>query len=110
MITEKNIIIPIYRYAVKIVIASSVKEASEKFVDIKDNTAKGTVLEYEDKCIIVVPPDDISTIVHECEHMKNAVWDRIGYTPIVNNDEPDAYLLEYIFNEVMKVVKKHLVS
>lgn len=110
MITEKNIRIPIYRYTLKIVVANSVKEAAERFTDIQDTTAKGIVLGYEGRAIMVVPPDDIPTIVHECEHVKNAVWERIGFVPTPNNDEPDAYLLEYIFAEVMKVVKKHLAS
>lgn len=110
MITEKNVRIPIYRYTLKIVVANSVKEAAERFTDIQDTTAKGTVLDYGDKAIIVVPPDDMPTIVHECEHVKNAVWERIGYIPTAKNDEPDAYLLEYIFEEVMKVAKKHLAT
>lgn len=37
-----------------------------------------------------------SSIVHEAEHIKNHIWQYIGYTPQRDNDEVDAYLLTYI--------------
>ena len=49
----------------------------------------------------------MSIIAHECLHVKNAVWARIGYSPQALNDEVDAYLLDYIMTEVLKVVEKH---
>ena len=49
----------------------------------------------------------MSIIAHECLHVKNAVWNRIGYSPNPLNDEVDAYLLDYIMTEVLKVVEKH---
>ena len=110
MITEKNIAIPIYRYALKIVVFDSLKEAKERFPDIQSNDSKGLILDYGDRAIICVPPNDTLTVVHECEHIKNAIWKRIGFIPTPENDEPDAYLLEYIYKEVMKIVSKHLAT
>ena len=57
--------------------------------------------------MVIIASNDISTIAHECLHVKNAVWNRIGYSPQVLNDEVDAYLLDYIMTEVLKVVEKH---
>lgn len=110
MITEKNIIVPIYRYALKIVIFDDFKEVKEAIPDIDSNDSKGLLLDYGDRSIICVPPHDTLTIVHECEHAKNAIWRRIGFIPTLENDEPDAYLIEYLYKEVMKIVKKHLAT
>lgn len=110
MITEKNIIVPIYRYALKIVIFDDFKEVKEAIPDIDSNDSKGLLLDYGDRSIICVPPHDTLTIVHECEHAKNAIWRRIGFIPTPDNDEPDAYLIEYLYKEVMKIVKKHLAT
>lgn len=108
MITEKTIVIPIYRYSLRIVVTDSMKEAKDRYSDISDDTSKGMLLDYGDKSMIVVPPNDTPTIIHECEHAKNAIWKRIGFIPTPENDEPDAYLLEYLYKEVMKIVNKHL--
>ena len=110
MITEKNIIIPIYRYALKIVVFDTFKEAKERFSEIESEDSKGLMIDYGDRCMICVPPNDTLTVVHECEHVKNAIWKRIGFIPTTENDEPDAYLLEYLYKEVMKIVNKHLAT
>ena len=41
-----------------------------------------------------------SSIVHEAEHIKNHIWQYIGYTPQRDNDEVDAYLLTYIYDKI----------
>lgn len=106
MITEKKIIVPIFNYAAKIVVADTIEEASKKY-DIDPN-CKGALLEYEDKSILIVKPNVDNVVVHECVHLKNAIWNRIGYTPAPTNDEPDAYLVDYLYNQVCKVIQKHL--
>lgn len=48
-----------------------------------------------------------SSITHESEHIKNAIWRYIGYEPRRDNDEVDAYLLTYIYNKITDVFYKH---
>lgn len=110
MLTQKVITVPIYRYTLRIVVFDSFKEVVKAFPEVRDNDSKGAVLDYGDKSMICVPHDDIPTIVHECEHVKNSIWKRIGFIPTYENDEPDAYLIEYLYKEVMKIVKKHLAT
>lgn len=110
MLTEKIVKIPIYRYTLKIVVSDTYKEISDKYPEVGSDTSKGVSVDYGDKGMICVPPKDLVTAVHECEHIKNMIWKRIGYTPIIDNDEPDAYLIECIFDEVIKVIEKHLAS
>lgn len=52
------------------------------------------------KCIYVVmnmkkglPKIQISTIVHEIVHVKNFIFDHIGHSTSLENDEPEAYLI-----------------
>lgn len=45
--------------------------------------------------------------VHEAEHIKNHIWQYIGYTPQRDNGEVDAYLLTYIYDKITQVFYKH---
>ena len=107
MITKKNINIPIFRLKLKIVVVDDIKEALEIDPNI-DTEADSCVIDYNNgTATIIIASNDMSVIAHECLHVKNAVWNRIGYSPQVINDEVDAYLLDYIMAEVLKVVEKH---
>lgn len=41
MLTEKNIIVPIYRYALKIVVFDDFKEVKERFPEVESDDSKG---------------------------------------------------------------------
>ena len=45
--------------------------------------------------------------VSRAKHVKNAIWEFIGYSPQVDNDEVDAYLLTYIYIKILEVFRKH---
>ena len=107
MITKKTINIPIFRLKLKIVVVDDIEEALE--IDANINTAaESLVIDHNNgTATIVIASNDMSIIAHECLHVKNAVWNRIGYSPNPVNDEVDAYLLDYIMTEVLKVVEKH---
>lgn len=107
MITEKVITVPIYKYIVKILVCDTIIEAKDKYDHIPDD-CNGAEIDYGDKSMIVVTPDSTSVIVHECHHLKSAIFKRIGHITTPENDEVDSYLIEYLFEEVMKVVRKHL--
>ena len=107
MITKKVIIIPIFRLKIKIVVVDDIKEALGIEPNI-DTEADSCVIDYNNGTVtIIIASNNMSVIAHECLHVKNAVWARIGYSPQVLNDEVDAYLLDYIITEVLKVVEKH---
>ena len=107
MITKKTINIPIFRLKLKIVVVDDIEEALE--IDTNINTeADSLVIDNNNgTATVVIASNDMSIIAHECLHVKNAVWNRIGYSPNPLNDEVDAYLLDYIMAEVLKVVEKH---
>lgn len=105
MVTKKIIKVPIYDYKVVIVVADTWEEAQELYPSIGEG--KACVLEDSNHSIIVIPPHQPDLIVHECVHLKNCIWNYIGYKPVVDNDEVDAYLVEYLFNQVSKAEAKH---
>jgi hypothetical protein len=45
-------------------------------------------------------PINAGVIVHETIHVKNFIFEQIGYRQKDNNDEAEAYLTEYIFKEI----------
>ena len=108
MLTEKVITVPIYKYCLKIVVFDNYQEVADKYFNGKENDCNAITVDYGDKSMMCIPPDHIPTIVHECEHVKSNIWRRIGHITTPENDEVDAYLLEYIFKEAMKLVRKHL--
>lgn len=112
MLTEKNIHIPIYDFKVEICVFSDIKEAKEKYPEYIEDEISACTLEYRgcSKCKLIIPCNDYPSVVHELEHVKNLVWKTKGYTPQNNNDEPDAYLIGWLFGQVDKVIKKHLAS
>lgn len=109
MITERIITIPLYRHKIKVVVADDIIEAKQKYTEIPENSA-ACALNYGSTSAVVVTPNNLSEIVHEVVHVKNYIWSTIGYSPIADNDEPDAYLVSYIFEKVMKIVSIHLLS
>lgn len=59
----------------------------------------------DDTIIIWTPVDDTYNIdlVHECVHAANIILDSIDWQPQLRNDEPQAYLTEWIYRKALKL-------
>ena len=55
---------------------------------------------HKDKSI-----ESLSTLVHECVHAANMILDHKGIPMSLENDESQAYLVEWIFENCLKVLK-----
>lgn len=112
MITERVINIPIWDFRVEVSVFDSLSEAREKYPDFMTEGIVACTVEYigDTKCKLIVPSNDYSNVVHELEHVKNLVWKTKGYKPQADNDEPDAYLIGWLFEQVDKIIKKHLAT
>lgn len=109
MLTKKRKIIPIFNYYMTILIFDKWEDLKGNIhEDIYADPARGVTIEYDGSCIVCCTPNHKSSVVHEAGHIKNLVWKHIGYTPIRDNDEVDQYLHTYIYEEIMKVLDKHL--
>ena len=49
-------------------------------------------------CIYLRDKKEIGLLVHECVHAANLTFGRKGYRPEMYNDEPQAYLIQSIFD------------
>ena len=108
MITQKKIIIPIFNYKLTIVIFDKWEEC-DKFLpaDEMETEASAITISNYGASLVAVNAKRGSSIAHESEHIKNAIWRYIGYEPQRDNDEVDAYLLTYIYNKITDVFYKH---
>lgn len=109
MITQKKLTIPIFDYKLSIIIYDDWEEV--KYLDLaskdENNAPAGFTKWKFGSAIVAIQSNKSSSIVHEAEHVKNLIWEYIGYTPQANNDEVDAYLLTYIYNKIVNVYYKH---
>ena len=105
MITQKKMIVPIFDYKLTIVIFDKWDEVSHLFDGGPE--PKAITATRQGAALVAVNSKRGSSIVHEAEHIKNAIWNYIGYTPQRDNDEVDAYLLTYIYNKITDVFYKH---
>ena len=105
MITQKKMTVPIFDYKLTIVIFDKWDEVSHLF-DGGPEPKAITATRYG-AALVAVNSKRGSSIVHEAEHIKNAIWSYIGYTPQRDNDEADAYLLTYIYNKITDVFYRH---
>lgn len=107
MITQRKFNIPIFDYKLTVVIYDSWDEVKHCF----DDGPKPKAITRGGYGSAMVGIDAISSsiasIAHESEHVKNLIWEYIGYTPQRDNDEVDAYLITYIFDKMMSVYQKH---
>lgn len=112
MITEKSFIVPIYDFKVEVTVFDKLEEVQSKYSEFMTTETKACTVEYFNiaKVKLIVPSYGYSETVHELEHTKNLIWKAKGYKTQVDNDEVDAYLLEYLYDKVDKIIKKHLAT
>lgn len=105
MITQKKIVIPIFDYKLTILVFDRWEEVKHLFDNGPEPKAI-TDIQYG-RSTVAVNSKNGSSIIHEAEHIKNAIWEYIGYIPQRDNDEVDAYLITYIYNKIIDVFHKH---
>lgn len=104
MVLKRVVRIPIYKYKITVIVSDTVEEVQKIYPEIGECHA--CTLEGKYDSVVWFPPE-LDNIIHECEHLKNNIWNYIGYTPQSNNDEVDAYLVSYLVNTITKIVIQH---
>jgi hypothetical protein len=103
MLKKTNKMIPLYGGMLNVVITDNMgKFAASKGLDAN--------VDYEAMCfqqgssiyILFQPHTELHYIVHECKHAVNYTFKRVGYQLDIENDEPECYLLMWIFNQCLK--------
>lgn len=114
MRTTAKYIIPIYDVKLAVYVFDKWEEIQSALPEEeRDVQSKGiTWTNNNDFFLISVAIDSRYRLsaVHEAEHIKNMIWDYIGYTPQSGNDEVDAYLIKYVYSLIKKVIEKHMAT
>lgn len=108
MLTQKRITIPIFEIGLRIYIFDQWSEVQDIVGDARKSKGVTFCSSEINPISVVIDSKYPSTIVHEAEHIKNFIWQCIGYTPQRDNDEVDAYLLKYLYSRVVDVYYKHI--
>ena len=111
MITEKKIQVPIYNFTVYVNIFDKWDEIKKYYIDNPDNEREGFMLVNDlqpTKIRLFVNAECPSCIVHEIIHIKNEIFNVINHTIDKDNDEPEAYLVQYLYNKIVDVYYKHI--
>ena len=109
MITKRRMIVPIFEYKLTIIIFDDWEELRDYLPeeDFKLESKAITISTYG-ASLVAINSKRGSSIVHEAEHIKNHIWNYIGYSPQNDNDEVDAYVITYLYNKIVDVYYKHL--
>jgi len=103
--------IPIETYCVDVVliISENFKEVREKY-KLKGDYISCVAFCFKrgKKFYVAIKPDQLKAniVVHETVHLVNFIFDYICHSPTTYNDEPQAYLQEFIFTKIQKGIKK----
>lgn len=84
MITKRRMIVPIFEYKLTIIIFDDWEELRNYLPeeDFKLESKAITISTYG-ASLVAINSKRGSSIVHEAEHIKNHIWNYIGYSPLV---------------------------
>lgn len=116
MYLEKSVKIPIYRGYLVLVLSDNIDNVKDKIYDFDSHEvyAHSILSNYKgmEGYYMILNPSDIKAksihglIAHEAVHIANMLAESRGFIADLSNDEPIAYLVEWIVNNVIEMIKK----
>lgn len=103
----KKIRIPIYEYNLTVIVVECLSEIAEKY-SLKD-VERCAAITFKRKGDVFVAFSKLSnsTIAHEIVHIINYIFADCGAMLDLDNDEPQAYLTSYLFEQIEKITKSY---
>jgi hypothetical protein len=105
--------IPIFYVPLKIVVGQTIRDAlKSKVFDKEDReeykNSAALAFTQNDAIYMAIPAgdDDIQYVIHEIVHAKNYLYKMRGIMPDVENDENEAYLVQYIYEKCVDARRK----
>ena len=108
--------IPTFYVTIKIMVAPRMSDMlTDKIFDLDDNrdnyakTAAALCLTYKDDIYLCLPNEGkfaTEFMFHEIIHAKNFIYSKRGVKLDVDNDENEAYLVQYIYSKCEDAKKK----
>ena len=107
---QKTINIPIYECDLTIIFTKDLSEVAKKY-KLEGNWGQFGALTFEDKSkhrhyvVVFTDRNHLSNIAHEIVHIKNYIFLGIGAKIDLHNDEPEAYLTGWLFDQINNFLK-----
>lgn len=108
-----NYKIPIFYVPLKIVVGQTIRDALKSKVFSKDDREEykdsaALAFMHKDSICIAIPSSehDMPYVIHEIIHAKNYLHKMRGIMPDVENDENEAYLVQYIYEKCIDARRK----
>lgn len=109
---KKTVKIPIYNGSLTFYKTDNLQEVFDKH-DLKGDAKKFAGVAFRDPApsgysryfIAITPEASVGAMVHEAKHIVNKIFFDRGVELDLLNDEPECYLLQWIFNQLHKFVK-----
>lgn len=98
---KKKLLIPIYEQYLFIIIAEDFKPLEEPYSLKPTDGYLGLTFDHKKDIYVAIKPDSHpSTIAHESVHVANYLYDIVGAEVDIRNDEPYAYLIGWIVEQI----------
>ena len=110
MVTNKKIQVPIYNFTIYVTVFDEWEEIKKYHKNDTEDEREGfTLINDTDvtKLRLFVNVECPSCIMHEIIHIKNIIFDIICHNSNRYNDEPEAYLVQYLYEKIIEVYYKH---
>lgn len=105
--------IPIFYVPIKIMVGITLKDIMRSRLfskeDREEHADSAALAFVYNGCIYIAIPvqdEDLPYMVHEIVHAKNFLYKMRGIMPDTNNDENEAYLVQYIYSKCMDARRK----
>lgn len=111
-----SFVIPIYFGTVKVVQSNDKDKVNKRFKIDWDGLNTTVYTQDNHNFMMVTQPIEeitpftIGTIAHEAVHIANWRMSRIGFKYDYENDEPFAYLVGFITEEIYKIVARKIIQ
>lgn len=104
---EKKIKVPILKDYIKIVVFEDYRLINEMYNAEFTSTTEAVVTRWGDAGVLALFRKDkltLQVLVHECVHIVNFIFKAKGIDLDIDNDELQAYLTDWVFNEINKTL------
>lgn len=101
----KHLQVPIYECGLTIIFTKDLNEVAKKY-KLEGDWSKYGALTFKDKSkfrhyvTVFTDPTHLSNIAHEIVHIKNHIFLGIAAEIDLCNDEPEAYLTGWLFDQI----------
>jgi hypothetical protein len=107
---KKKIRIPIYQFSLTMILDKDLSYVEKTYATMPLGEFGAVSLrvpfQYRSYVVAFTDKNHLSNIAHEVVHLKNMIYNDICAKLDTDNDEPEAYLTGYLFDEIYNFLHK----